>query len=335
MAEDWCTIESDPGVFTEMIENFGVKGVQVEELYALDDSLLSDLQPVYGLIFLFKWQPDPDRKGTFVPGADVFFARQVITNACATQAILNILFNQKDVSLGNELINFREHTKEYNSELKGLAISNSGVIKKAHNSFARPEVFSISHDANEEKDDAFHFIAYIQSEGVLYELDGLQNAPISHGVCTSENWLQVATPIIQQRIERYSANEIRFNLMALVKNRREALSSQLVELEQKRIKLEEQLGSEMDVDGKESSVMGDLQMLNDKIEQLHLQIVDETSKHENWKKENVRRRHNYVPFLFNLLKILAEKDQLAPLVEKAKEKKKERLGKKEEAKEKK
>ena len=27
-----------------MIENFGVKGVQVEELYALDESLLADLQ---------------------------------------------------------------------------------------------------------------------------------------------------------------------------------------------------------------------------------------------------------------------------------------------------
>ena len=165
-AGEWCVIESDPGVFTSLIKDFGVQGVEVEEICTLEQESFENLKPVHGLIFLFKYVSDqgqPD--GTLIDDAsntNVFFARQVINNACATQAIISILLNTKheDLTLGGTLQDFKDFTQSFDSNMKGLALSNSDLIREVHNSFSRQQI--VEYDGSSEKtEEAYHFIGYV------------------------------------------------------------------------------------------------------------------------------------------------------------------------------
>lgn len=192
---DWCTIESDPGVFSSLIESFGVANAQLTELYSLDDDSLRSLTAshgkVHGLVFLFKWQGniqseellDGSGSGTGMAVAeedipeDLFFARQMITNACATQALLAILLNAQSVDiidgdgtdssstlvLGETLSSLKSFTTSFPPDLKGEAIGASDEIRNVHNSFARRETFLMDDSKQRmatKDDDVFHFIAY-------------------------------------------------------------------------------------------------------------------------------------------------------------------------------
>jgi ubiquitin carboxyl-terminal hydrolase BAP1 len=74
------------GLFTLLLEDFGVKGVQVEEIYDVQRPIEG---PIYGFIFLFRWIEERRSRRKIVDEAEssvrddevvnnIFFAQQVI-----------------------------------------------------------------------------------------------------------------------------------------------------------------------------------------------------------------------------------------------------------------
>ncbi|KAL5480317.1 hypothetical protein ACEPAI_1587 [Sanghuangporus weigelae] len=135
----FSVVESDPGVFTTLIRKLGIRGIEVDEVYDIQPWGLDSLKPK-GLILCFNWKDDKHHPRDFLDPAakDVWFANQLIDDACASLAILNVLFNCPDVELGEELNAFKLETSDMSPKMKGLAISNSRLLRETQNSLARP-----------------------------------------------------------------------------------------------------------------------------------------------------------------------------------------------------
>nr|XP_024649487.1 ubiquitin carboxyl-terminal hydrolase isozyme L5 isoform X8 [Macaca nemestrina] len=332
-----------PGSMLGTQKIFGCRGAQVEEIWSLEPENFEKLKPVHGLIFLFKWQPGEEPAGSVVQDSrldTIFFAKQVINNACATQAIVSVLLNctHQDVHLGETLSEFKEFSQSFDAAMKGLALSNSDVIRQVHNSFARQQMFEFDTKTSAKEEDAFHFVSYVPVNGRLYELDGLREGPIDLGACNQDDWISAVRPVIEKRIQKdgfspccpgwsqtpelkpsacldlpkwYSEGEIRFNLMAIVSDRK-------MIYEQKIAELQRQLAEEEPMDTDQGNSM--LSAIQSEVAKNQMLIEEEVQKLKRYKIENIRRKHNYLPFIMELLKTLAEHQQLIPLVEKAKEK---------------
>merc|ERR1712072_1093193 len=88
-----------------------------------------------------------------------------------------------------------------------------------------------------------------------------------------------------------------FNLMALIQDRTVRYNSQLKEV---------------------ASLPADVQA--SEIARIEMMLADEENKRAKWKVENIRRRHNYLPLIMELLRSLANRGELLPIYNKAKEK---------------
>jgi ubiquitin carboxyl-terminal hydrolase L5 len=233
----WTDIESDPAVFSSLLDAFGVPGLTIRELYSADEAVP---YPIHGLLLLFKYdkellkklsaQPRPSPPAGLPPP---WFAAQTISNACGTLALLHVLLNSPGPlsSLGPTLGPFRDFTLALSPHDRGASLADCAPIREAHNSFARPEPFLRDERAPrpwERARDAFHFVAYTPvASGGVFELDGLaRGGPVYLGEAgggAPNAWLPAALAPLRERLALAADGEIRFTLLAVAEDGRVAL----------------------------------------------------------------------------------------------------------------
>jgi len=187
-----------------------------------------------------------------------------------------------------------------------------------------------------EVDETFHFIAYVPVNGVLWELDGLRRQPVRLGDCIDGQWLQLATPRIQARIECYSAEEIRFNLLAIAQRPLPLLKTELHSL----INLQSDIISHLNNCLPDWSIFSDSVPAADKVNSSLIEkavkagqsrdllafkkaldrdiaitkgkVADEEEKISERMEYVTRKRHDYSGFIRSMLRKLAERDLVKP-----------------------
>ncbi|XP_048266442.1 ubiquitin carboxyl-terminal hydrolase calypso isoform X5 [Bombus terrestris] len=164
------------------------------------------------------------------------------------------------------------HTSGMCPENKGWAIGNTPELACAHNSHAMPQA-KRRQDKNTGVStgrftgEAFHFVSYVPINGRLFELDGLKPYPMDHGPWKEhEEWTEQFRRVITDRLGMATGEQlqdIRFNLMAVVPDRRLAISHKLTMLKTNRqivlealqqlVKLSHQDGTEKNSNDTEKS----------------------------------------------------------------------------------
>lgn len=159
---------------------------------------------------------------------------RLVPNSCATHALLSILLNCSKLELGETLTRLKTHTKGMSPENKGLAIGNTPELACAHNSHAMTQAKrrldkSSGISTGRFTGEAFHFVSFVPIDGHLFELDGLKPFPMNHGMWKdNEKWTDKFRTTIEERLGVSSGEQdIRFNLMAVVPDRRIGITQKL------------------------------------------------------------------------------------------------------------
>ncbi|EDW75802.1 uncharacterized protein Dwil_GK15133 [Drosophila willistoni] len=219
----WTPLESNPEVLTKYIRKLGVSpSWSVTDVIGLEDEMLEWIpRPVKALILLFpcsdayeKHRSEEHERIKDVEEqhpSDLFYMRQFTHNACGTVALIHSVANNKEVDVsGGVLKNFLEKTLALSPEDRGKALEEDKEFTAGHQELAQEG----QTNASEHEKVIHHFIALVNKNGTLYELDGRKSFPIKHGETSEETFVKDAAKVCKEFMSR-DPNEVRFTVLAL------------------------------------------------------------------------------------------------------------------------
>lgn len=232
MGKKWLPLESNPEVLNDFVNKLGYDTSKYAfcDVFGLDEELLQMVpQPVVAVLFLFPVTKESEaakddedtelKKQGYKPSNKIYFMKQTISNACGTIGALHAIANNQDKSIladGSFLQSFLKDSANMNPDERGRFLEEppegAPDIDKAHEAAAQEG--DTAPPALEDVVD-LHFVALVNQNDRLVELDGRKSFPIDHGKTTDSTLLQDSVQVLKKFMA--NANTIKFNLIALAK----------------------------------------------------------------------------------------------------------------------
>jgi len=211
----WLPLESNPDVMNKCLRSLGVcEEFGVYDIYSLDHDFFNSIpQPSLAVLLLFpitkKYEEycasaEERMRSSELDMSNIFFMKQTIHNACGTIAVLHALANnEKLLNLPKDSIfkKFLNETRDMTPYERGKHLEDSMEIGTLHEEGAQTgqtEAPNLDDDIN------LHFVALVEVDGKLIELDGRKSMPIVHG--ETQNFLMDALRVVNEYIAREPEN---------------------------------------------------------------------------------------------------------------------------------
>ena len=237
----WLPLESNPTVLNDFSYALGLSTKYAwSDIFGFDDDLLAMVPPnVKAVVLLFpitekseSYQKEQREKierneRENVVSENVYYMRQTVGNACGTIGVFHAVMNNREDVLDETVAKdddednksyfqrFFEKTKDMTPDERAKFVETDTDLESFHATAVNAgdtEVPSI--DAKID----LHFIALVERDGRLYELDGRKQSAIDHGAIERGDLLKQSVERVIKGFMERADGSIHFGACALAEN---------------------------------------------------------------------------------------------------------------------